>query len=54
MNLAQECLEVHRDPDPKGRRYRTVTTLAGQDRFESVAVAGLTFLVADLCSNACG
>jgi Uma2 family endonuclease len=48
VNLAQECLEVHRDPDPKGRRYRTLTTLAGTDRFESASVAGLAFLVADL------
>jgi Uma2 family endonuclease len=48
VNLAQECLEVHRDPDPKGRRYRTLTTLAGTDRFESAVVGGLTFLVADL------
>jgi hypothetical protein len=48
VNLAQECLEVHRDPDPKGRRYRTLTTLGGTDRFESASVGGLTFLVADL------
>jgi len=48
VNLAQECLEVHRDPDRKGRRYRTLTTLAETDRFESVSVAGLAFLVADL------
>lgn len=48
VNLTQDCLEVHRDPDPEGRRYRTVTTLAGTDRFESAAVGGLTFLVADI------
>jgi len=48
VNLAQECLEVHRDPDPKGRRYRTLTTLAGTDRFQSASVASLAFLVADL------
>jgi len=48
VNLAQECLEVHRDPDPKGRRYRTLTTLAGTDRFQSASVASLAFVVADL------
>ena len=48
VNLAQECLEVHRDPDPQGRRYRTLNTLASPDRFESTAVTGFAFLVADL------
>jgi Uma2 family endonuclease len=49
VNLAQDCLEVHRDPDPQGRRYRTVVTLA-TGRFESVSVSGFAFAVADLLS----
>jgi Putative restriction endonuclease len=35
VNLAQGCLEVDREPDAPARRYRTVTTLGGSDRFES-------------------
>lgn len=48
VNLAQDCLEVHRDPDPPARRYRTVTTLLAPDRFQSTAVPGYAFAVADL------
>lgn len=47
-NLAQECLEAHRDPDPAARRYRTVATLSTKDRFESSSVPGFAFAVADL------
>ena len=48
VNLSQDCLEVHREPDSPAQRYRTVTTLSGPDRFESKTVPGLAFLVADL------
>jgi Uma2 family endonuclease len=48
VNLLQDCLEVHRDPDPAGRRYRTVTTLAAGDRFQSASVPSFSFAVADL------
>lgn len=48
VNLAQECLEAHRHPDPGTRRYRTVQTLSATDRFESVSVPGFAFTVADL------
>lgn len=48
VNLAQECLETHRDPDPGTRRYRTVQTLSATDRFESLSVPDFAFTVADL------
>ena len=48
VNLAGHCLEIHRDPDPTASRYRTVVTLAEGDRFESTAVSGFAFVVADL------
>lgn len=48
VNLNQDCLEVHRDPDPAGRRYRTVSTLSGVGRFQSATVSGFAFAVADL------
>ena len=48
INLEQDCLEVHRDPDPASRRYRTLVTLAGDQAFESTAVCGLAFRVASL------
>jgi Uma2 family endonuclease len=48
VNVEQECLEVHRDPDPASRRYRTLVTLSGADRFESVGVPGFAFQVASL------
>lgn len=47
-NLAQGCLESHREPDPVARRYRTVVTLSAEDRFESLSVPGFAFTVADL------
>lgn len=48
VNLAQDCLEVHRDADTAAARYRTVTTLTASDRFESATVPGFAFLVRDL------
>ena len=48
VNVEQECLEVHRDPDASSRRYRTLVTLSGADRFESAAVSGFAFRVASL------
>jgi Uma2 family endonuclease len=48
VNLAHDCLEVHRDPDPEARRYRTVVTVAVTQRFESKAVEGFAFAAADL------
>jgi Uma2 family endonuclease len=48
VNLAEDCLEFHRNPDPAARRYRTVTTLTPSDRFESSSVPGFTFATSDL------
>lgn len=48
VNVEQVCLEVHRDPDATSRRYRTLVTLSGGDRFESAAVSGFAFRVASL------
>jgi Uma2 family endonuclease len=48
VNTEQDCLEVHRDPDPASRRYRTLATLAGDQGFESSAVPGFAFRVAAL------
>jgi Uma2 family endonuclease len=48
VNVEEECLEVHRDPDSASRRYRTLVTLAGEQMFESSAVPGFGFRVASL------
>jgi Uma2 family endonuclease len=48
VNLTQDCLEVHRDPDPAAARYRTITTLSTGDRFESRTVPGFAFPVGKL------
>jgi Uma2 family endonuclease len=48
VNTEQDSLEVHRDPDPASRRYRTLTTLAGDQGFESSAVPGFAFRVVAL------
>jgi Uma2 family endonuclease len=45
VNVDAQSLEVHRDPDPGTRRYRSVSTLSVGDRFESVAVPGFSFEV---------
>jgi Uma2 family endonuclease len=47
-NVAEASLEVHRDPDPSSRRYRSLVTLSGDSRFESAAVPGFSFSVAAL------
>jgi Uma2 family endonuclease len=48
VNLAEETLEVHRDPDPPAGRYRTVSTLDKDGVYGSTSVPGLSFRVADL------
>jgi len=48
VNAEQDCLEVHRDPDPASRRYRTLVTLSGDQAFASAAVPGFGFRVAAL------
>ena len=48
VNVEQGCLEVHRDPDPASRRYRTLVTLSGDQGFASAAVPAFAFRVASL------
>jgi Uma2 family endonuclease len=49
-NVEESSLEVHRDPDSASRRYRTLVTLSGNQRFESAAVPGFAFTVDALFS----
>jgi len=48
VNLKDDCLEVHRDPDPAAARYRAVARLNKGDEFSSASVPGLGFRVAEL------
>ncbi len=48
VNLGDATLEVHRDPDPAAGRYRSLSTLGVEATFESAAVSGLRFAVAEL------
>jgi Uma2 family endonuclease len=48
VNLKDERLEVHRDPDPVAGGYRTVATLNNDALFASTSVPGLGFALADL------
>jgi Uma2 family endonuclease len=48
VNVEEQCLEVHRDPDPASRRYRSPVTLGRDHTFESAAVPAFGFRVASL------
>jgi Uma2 family endonuclease len=48
VNLVDETLEVHRDPDPVAGRFRSLSTLDKKATFESAGVPGLRFAVAEL------
>ncbi len=48
VNLKDECLEVHRDPEPSAGRYVAVTRIDRAGSFASVSVAGLRFGVGEL------
>jgi len=48
VNVEEQCLEVHRDPDAASRRYRALVTLSGDHHFESATVPGFAFRVASL------
>jgi hypothetical protein len=48
VNLAEERLEVHRDPEPGTGRYRTLLTLDKGATFVSKSVPGLKFSIAQL------
>jgi Uma2 family endonuclease len=43
VNVDGTCLEVHREPDPASRRYRSLATLARGQAFESSSVPGFAF-----------
>lgn len=45
VNVDAQGLEVHREPDPGARRYRSLSTLSVGDRFDSAAVPGFSFEV---------
>ena len=46
VNLNDESLEVHREPDPDTARYRSRVVLAKSDTFTSTTAAGLHFEIA--------
>src|SRR5262245_19941424 len=48
VDLKQNRLEVHRDPDARTGLYVTVLTLHKGDTFSSASVPGLAFAVTDL------
>jgi Uma2 family endonuclease len=48
VNLVDETLEVHRDPDPVAGRFRSLSTLDKRATFESAGVPGLRFGVGEL------
>ena len=48
VNLKDDCLEVHRDPDPAAGRYRVVARLDKGDMFSSISVRGLGFSLAEM------
>jgi Uma2 family endonuclease len=48
VNLGDECLEVHRDPEPATGRYALTSRIERSASFASASVAGLRFEVAEL------
>jgi len=48
VNVEEQCLEVHRDPAPSSRRYRSLVTLSRDRSFESATVPGFAFPVVAL------
>jgi Uma2 family endonuclease len=48
VDVDRRTFEVHREPDPAGARYRTVSTLSDKETFVSTAVSGLSFPLAPL------
>jgi Uma2 family endonuclease len=50
VNLVDECVEVHRDPDARAERYATVLTFRHGNTLSSPQIAGLTLSVDDLLS----
>lgn len=54
LNLRDGCLEVRRDPDPVGRRYRSVRQLRRGDLVEPLGLPGVTIAVGDLLPSTVG
>lgn len=48
VNLKEDCLEVHRDPDAPAGRYRALVRLDKGDAFSSTSVPGLAFSISEL------
>jgi Uma2 family endonuclease len=48
VNVPGQQVEVHRDPEPTGRRYRSVTVRRRGDRLPLVAFPDTTVAVDDL------
>jgi len=48
VNMAGQCVEVHRDPDPAAGRYRTVTALEAEDTLTATSLPDLAVPVASL------
>lgn len=50
VNLADECVEVHRDPDTSNARYRTVLTFGRSQEVRSAAVSEAVIQIDSLFS----
>lgn len=48
VNVLEGCVEVYRDPDAEGRRYRTVATVSPGQTLSCGGVAGLSIATAEL------
>ena len=48
VNVKNATVEVHRDPDPEGGRYRTLLTLGKEATLSAQSVPGVTISLADL------
>lgn len=54
VNLRDGCLEVRRDPEPKGRRYRSVAIRRRGESVEPLALPGVRIAVDDLLPTGVG
>jgi Uma2 family endonuclease len=48
VNLRDRCIEVHREPDRRERRYKSVTVSEPQDRIDLLAVPGASIAVSEI------
>ena len=54
VNLRDGCVEVRREPEPKGRRYRSVAIRRRGESIEPVALPGVHIAVDDLLPTGIG